>query len=113
MKAILKEQMFQNVFAYVNDIVVASKKKAMQIDDLAETFANMCGAQLNLNLEKCVFEVQKGKVLGCLVLVKGIEAYRFFTVLRGSDSFQWGPQKQAAFDEIKDHIQYLPMLIQS
>jgi hypothetical protein len=40
-KAILKEQMGRNVFAYVDDIVVASKKKVTQLQDLAETFANM------------------------------------------------------------------------
>jgi c-di-AMP phosphodiesterase-like protein len=34
----------------------------------------MRGAQLKLNLEKCVFGVQKGKVLGCLVSMKGIKA---------------------------------------
>jgi hypothetical protein len=31
-------------------------------------------AQLKLNPEKCVFGVRKGRVLGCLVLVKGIKA---------------------------------------
>jgi hypothetical protein len=31
-------------------------------------------AQLKLNPEKCVFGVSRGKVLGCLVLVEGIEA---------------------------------------
>jgi hypothetical protein len=40
-KAILKEQMERNVFTYVNDIVVACKKKETQKQDLAETFANM------------------------------------------------------------------------
>jgi hypothetical protein len=40
-KAILKDQMQRNVFAYDDDIVVASKKKATQINDLTETFANM------------------------------------------------------------------------
>jgi hypothetical protein len=30
--------------------------------------------QLKLNPEKCVFGVWKGKVLGCLVSMKGIEA---------------------------------------
>jgi hypothetical protein len=49
--------MHRNVFAYVDDIVVASKKKSTQIDDLAETFANMCGAQLKLKPEKCVFGI--------------------------------------------------------
>jgi ribonuclease HI len=31
-------------------------------------------------------------------------------VLRGSDSFQWGLEQQKAFDELKEHIQKLPML---
>jgi hypothetical protein len=31
-------------------------------------------AQLKLNPEKCVFGVSRGKVLGCLVSVKGIKA---------------------------------------
>jgi hypothetical protein len=31
-------------------------------------------AQLKLNPEKCIFGVQRGRVLGCLVSVKGIEA---------------------------------------
>jgi hypothetical protein len=74
MKTILKDQMYRNVFTYVDDIVVAIKKKETQIDDLAETFVNMRGAQLKLNLEKCVCGMQKGKVLGCLVSVKGIKA---------------------------------------
>jgi hypothetical protein len=73
-KSILKDQMQRNVFAYVDDIVVASRKKETQIQDLVETFANMHKAQLKLNPEKCVFDVRKGKVLGCLVSVKGIEA---------------------------------------
>jgi hypothetical protein len=73
-RAILKDQMQRNVFTYVDNIVVASIRKATQIYDLAETFANMRMAQLKLNPRKCVFGVQKGKVLSCLVSVKGIEA---------------------------------------
>jgi hypothetical protein len=74
MKAILKEQMDRNIFTYIDDIVVATRKKETQIQDLVETFANMCKAQLKLNPEKCVFSMEKGRVLGCLVSVKGIEA---------------------------------------
>jgi hypothetical protein len=62
-KVILEEQMGRNVFAYVDDIVVTSRKKEAQLQDLAETF----------NLEKCVFSVSRGKVLGCLVSIKGIK----------------------------------------
>jgi ribonuclease HI len=41
---------------------------------LQETFANFRQAGLELNPEKCVFGVKKGKLLGCLVSTKGIEA---------------------------------------
>jgi hypothetical protein len=73
-KAILKDQMQQNFFAYVHDIVVVSRKKATQIQNLVETFANMHRAELKLNTEKYVFNVRRGRVLGCLVSVKGIKA---------------------------------------
>jgi hypothetical protein len=74
MKAALKDQIDRNVLSYVDDIVVASKRKTTYISDLIETFTNMCEAQLKLNPEKCIFGVTRGKVLGCLVSMKGIEA---------------------------------------
>jgi hypothetical protein len=74
MKEALKDQVGRNVFSYVDDIIVASKENASYISDLMDTFANMCEAKLKLNLEKCVFGVTRGKVLGCLVSSKGIEA---------------------------------------
>jgi hypothetical protein len=66
--------MERNAFAYVDAIVVVSRKKETQLQDLAETFTNMRRAQLKLNPDKCMFGVSRGKVLGCLVSVKGIEA---------------------------------------
>jgi hypothetical protein len=72
-EATLKDQIGRKIFTYVHDIVVASKKKCTHVEDLAKTCANMREAQLKLNLEKCVFTVHKGKVLGCLASVKGIE----------------------------------------
>jgi hypothetical protein len=73
-KAALKDQVSRSVLSYINDIVVASRKKASHISDLTETFANMREAKLKLNPEECVFGVTRGKVLGCLVSTKGIEA---------------------------------------
>jgi hypothetical protein len=73
-KAALKDQVGRNVFSYIDDIVVASKKKASYIAGLTETFANMHEAKLKLNPKKCVFGVMRGKVLDCLVSTKGIEA---------------------------------------
>jgi hypothetical protein len=46
MKAALKDQVERNVFSYVDDIVVASKKRENYIFDLAETITNMREARL-------------------------------------------------------------------
>jgi hypothetical protein len=40
-KVILREQLERNVFTYVDNIVVVSRKKETQLQDLAKTFANM------------------------------------------------------------------------
>jgi hypothetical protein len=66
---VLHPQLRRNILAYVDDIVVKSVQRRDHISDLAETFAN-----LRVNPEKCVFSIHKGKVLGCLVSTKGIEA---------------------------------------
>jgi hypothetical protein len=71
---VLHPQIRRNILAYVDDIVVKSVQRKDHISDLAEIFANMRAANLKLNLEKCVFGIHKGKVLGCLVSTKGIEA---------------------------------------
>jgi hypothetical protein len=63
MKAALKYQLGGNILSYVNDIVMASKKKETYFSDLAETFTNMREVRLKLNPEKCIFEITKGKVL--------------------------------------------------
>jgi hypothetical protein len=55
----------RNVLSYVDNVVVVSKKRETYISDLAKTFTNMREAILKLNLEKCIFVITKGKVLGC------------------------------------------------
>jgi hypothetical protein len=74
MNAALKDQVRRNVLYYVDDIIVTSKKKESYISNLTETFTNMRKANLKLNPRNCVFGVTWGKVLGCLVSIKGIEA---------------------------------------
>jgi hypothetical protein len=63
-KVALKDQVSRNVLFYVDDIVVARKKKELYISDLTKTFTNMREANLKLNPEKCVFRATRGKVLG-------------------------------------------------
>jgi hypothetical protein len=71
---VLSSQIGSNVLTYVDDIIVKSTKQENHIADLQETFTNFIKAGLKLNPEKFVFEVKKGKFLGCLVCTKGIEA---------------------------------------
>ena len=69
----LHSQIGRNVHAYVDDIVVKSRKKETLIDDLKETFDNLQCFQIKLNPKKCVFGVSAGQLLGFLVLERGIE----------------------------------------
>jgi hypothetical protein len=71
---VLHPQLRRNILAYVDDIIVKNVQRSDHIGDLVETFANLRSANLKLNPDKCVFGIQKGKVLGCLVSTKGIEA---------------------------------------
>jgi hypothetical protein len=71
---VLHPQLWRNILAYVDDIVVKSIQRKDHISDLVETFANLRATNLKLNPEKCVFDIHKGKVMGCLVSTKGIEA---------------------------------------
>jgi hypothetical protein len=70
-KKVLESQMGRNVFTYVDDIVVVSKSKEDHLSGLTETFANMREARLRLNLEKCIFKIRQGKILGYLVSHRG------------------------------------------
>jgi len=73
-KKVLGDQLDRNISAYVDDVVVRSKKKEDHIQDLRETFANLRRHGLKLNPEKCVFGVRRGKLLGCMITERGIEA---------------------------------------
>jgi Reverse transcriptase (RNA-dependent DNA polymerase). len=71
---VLGKQLGRNVEAYVDDIVVKSRKAFDHASDLQVTFDNLRAAGIKLNPEKCVFGVRAGKLLGFLVSERGIEA---------------------------------------
>jgi hypothetical protein len=86
MRKCLGSQIGCNVEAYIDDIVVKIPSKEMLIDDLRKTFANLRKVQFKLNPQKRTFVVPSGKLLGYLVLHRGIEA---------------NPDKIKAIDEIQ------------
>jgi hypothetical protein len=73
-QACFKKQLNKNIEAYVDDVVVKTRNSDMLIADLEETFASLREYQWNLNPNKCVFGVPLGKLLGFIIIHRGIEA---------------------------------------
>jgi hypothetical protein len=71
---ILEPQIGRNIEAYIDDVVVKSKKRGDLLDDLKETFDNLCKYNMILNPKKCVFGVSSGKLLGYMLSSRGIDA---------------------------------------
>jgi hypothetical protein len=64
---VLEPQIGRNIEAYIDNIVVKSKKQGDLLDDLKETFDNLCRFKMMLNPKKCVFDVSSGKLLGYMI----------------------------------------------
>jgi len=62
------------VKAYVDDIIVKSKRRGDLIQDLEIAFGCLRANQIKLNPKKCVFSVPQGMPLGYIVSQRGIEA---------------------------------------
>ena len=60
----LLTQISRNVGAYMDDIVVKSRKGSDLLTDLAETFAKLRRYDIKLNPSTCTFRVPGGKLLG-------------------------------------------------
>jgi hypothetical protein len=71
---VLKNHIGRNVEAYIDDIVVKSKRYGDLLVDLKETFDNLRKYKMMLNPKKYVFDVSSEKLLGYMVLSRGIDA---------------------------------------
>jgi hypothetical protein len=74
MQHVFGEHIGPTVEAYVDDIVVKSKKVNNLVDDLDIAFKCLKAKNIKLNPEKCVFGVPRGMLLGFIVSERGIEA---------------------------------------
>src|SRR5664279_942708 len=63
----LHKKIGHNVHAYVEDIVVMSKKRGDLLEYLKEMFDNLRKYKMMLNPTKCVFGVPAGNLLGFIV----------------------------------------------
>jgi len=58
------EQIGKNVEVYVNDMIVKSDSAEQHATDLTEIFGQVRWYGMRLNLEKCVYDVEGGKIFG-------------------------------------------------
>jgi hypothetical protein len=74
MNHVFGEHIGRTVEAYVDDIVVKTRKASDLLSDLETTFKCLRAKGVKLNPEKCVFGVPRGMLLGFIVSEWGIEA---------------------------------------
>jgi hypothetical protein len=74
MNHVFGEHIGRTVEAYVDDIVVKMRKASDLLTDLETTFKCLKVKGVKLNLEKCVFGVPRGMLLGFIVSEQGIKA---------------------------------------
>jgi ribonuclease HI len=74
MNHVFGEHIGRTVEAYVDDIVIKTRKASDLLSDLETTFKCLKAKGVKLNPEKCVFEVPRGMLLGFIVSERGIEA---------------------------------------
>jgi hypothetical protein len=74
MNHVFGEHIGRMVEAYVDDIVVKTRKAFDLLSDLETTFECLRAKGVKLNPEKCVFGVPRGMLLGSIVSEKGIKA---------------------------------------
>jgi hypothetical protein len=64
----------ETIKAYMDNIIVKSKKVDQLMIDLKKTFKKLRENDIKLNPKKCVFRVPRGMLLGFIVSERGIEA---------------------------------------
>jgi hypothetical protein len=74
MQHVFKERIGPTVEAYIDDIVVKTKRVSKLVDDLDIAFKCLKAKNIKLNPEKCVFGVPQGMLLGFIISERGIEA---------------------------------------
>ncbi|KAL0356463.1 UNVERIFIED_CONTAM: hypothetical protein Sradi_4093200 [Sesamum radiatum] len=111
---IFRTQIGRNVEVYVDDMLVKSKKAEDHIADLEETFAVLRKYRLKLNPAKCAFGLQGGHFPGFMVTQRGIEVnpFKIKAILdMKARTFEWDASCQRAFEELKNYLAGLPLLV--
>jgi hypothetical protein len=102
----VRKHIGKTVEAYVDDIVVKTRKASDLLFDLEITFRCLRAKGVKLNPEKCVFGVPRGMLLGFVVSERGIEAN-----LEKIAAITWTPEAKEALRNLKALLTNVPILV--
>jgi hypothetical protein len=89
MQHVFEKHIGPTIEAYIDDIVVKSKRVNNLVDDLDIVFKCLKEKNIKLNPKKCVFGVPRGMLLGFIVSECGIEA----NLKKSPQSPKWAPSE--------------------
>nr|GEV95338.1 reverse transcriptase domain-containing protein [Tanacetum cinerariifolium] len=105
---------------YVDDLVVKSHTEAERMRDIEETFRTLRRVNMKLNPKKCSFGLAEGVFLGYVITLDGIKPCPDKTAavlqlpsprtVKESD-FRWTAEAKQAFQQLKQHLSELPLLV--
>ena len=75
MTTLFHDLMHNEIEVYVDDMISKSQTKEGHVEDLLKLFQRLRKFRHHLNLNKCTFGARSGKLLGFIVIQKGIEVY--------------------------------------
>nr|GEZ34825.1 reverse transcriptase domain-containing protein [Tanacetum cinerariifolium] len=101
-----ESQVGQNIEVYVDDPVVKSHTEAEMVRDIEETFRTLRKVNMKLNPKKCSFGLAEGVFLG-----KISAAVSDLKKCIKKSGFRWTAEAEQAFQQLKQHLSELPLLV--
>nr|GEV27058.1 reverse transcriptase domain-containing protein [Tanacetum cinerariifolium] len=115
-----ESQVGWNIEVYVDDLVVKSYTEAEMMRDIEETFRTLRKVNMKLNPKKCSFGLAEGVFLGYVITLEGLKPCPDKTAvvlqlpsqrtIKESD-FRWTAEAEQAFQQLKQHLSELPLLV--
>nr|GEY12870.1 reverse transcriptase domain-containing protein [Tanacetum cinerariifolium] len=101
-----ESQVGRNIEVYVDDLVVKSHTEAEMVRDIEETFRTLHKVNMKLNPKKCSSGLAEG------VFLRKISAAipDLKKCIKKSD-FRWTVEAEQAFQQLKQHLSELPLLV--
>nr|GEX71469.1 reverse transcriptase domain-containing protein [Tanacetum cinerariifolium] len=99
-------QIGRNIEVYVDDLVVKSYTEAEMMRDIEETFRTLRKVNMKLNPKKCSFGLAEGVFLG-----KVSAAISDLKKCIKKSDFHWTAKEEQAFQQLKQHLSELPLLV--